>query len=474
MSSKFKEDEVTELKKSTSELKEAIVSIVAILNKHQKGRLYFGIKDNGTVVGQEIGSKTLRDVSEAITTQIEPKIYPSVSNVKIEDKDCILVEFEGDNLPYDADGRPYIRVSDQDKRLSIEEMRKILIKTAKKENWDSLISDKTVDDVNEEILKDYIKRGREVKRIPFDYTNKEDVLNKLRLLKGNKLLNAGKVLFCDDNRVVLQMAIFATNTKTTFIDIDRIEGNVFDLIKAGQEYIRKNIIWNVEITDRRKEYPEIPINSIREAIINSYAHKSFEDPKGVEISIFKDRVEIYNPGAFPEEYTPKDYIENKAHSIFRNPLIAEILYKSQDAETYSSGIRRMYEECKANGVKLDFREEKTGFTIIFYRKSFYNKNSTINNENATINEKSSTINNENATIKIEEKILEIRGKYPKLKDIYIAIIENILENTDITQEDLSNILGKSRNAISRNIKKLKELGIIERIGSNKNGYWKVK
>ena len=66
MSSKVVEDEVTELKKSTGELKEGIVSI---LNKHQKGRLYFGIKDDGTVIGQEISSKTLKEVSEAITTK---------------------------------------------------------------------------------------------------------------------------------------------------------------------------------------------------------------------------------------------------------------------------------------------------------------------------------------------------------------------------------------------------------------------
>lgn len=108
----------------------------------------------------------------------------------------------------------------------------------------------------------------------------------------------------------------------------------------------------------------------------------YQDPKGVEISIFKDRLEIYNPGTFPEQYTPNDYIENKAHSIFRNPLITEILYKSQDAESYSSGIRRMYEECKANDVKLEFREEKTGFTIIFYRKDYQNNHPKTNQKPA--------------------------------------------------------------------------------------------
>ncbi|MFH0795882.1 MAG: RNA-binding domain-containing protein, partial [Candidatus Omnitrophota bacterium] len=49
---RYKETETVELKKSTSELKEAIISICAILNKHQKGNLYFGIKNDGAVVGQ--------------------------------------------------------------------------------------------------------------------------------------------------------------------------------------------------------------------------------------------------------------------------------------------------------------------------------------------------------------------------------------------------------------------------------------
>ena len=80
---KFEESEILELKKSTSELKEAIVSVGAILNKHQKGKLYFGIKNNGIVIGQGIGKKTLRDISESVSNHIEPKIYPIVKKEKI-------------------------------------------------------------------------------------------------------------------------------------------------------------------------------------------------------------------------------------------------------------------------------------------------------------------------------------------------------------------------------------------------------
>ena len=112
MSINFSENEVIELKKSTGELKEAIISIVSILNKHNSGNLYFGIKDNGDVIGQEVSSKTIRDVSKSIAENIEPKIYPKVNKVKIDDKMCILVEFEGDDIPYLAFGRAYMRVGD--------------------------------------------------------------------------------------------------------------------------------------------------------------------------------------------------------------------------------------------------------------------------------------------------------------------------------------------------------------------------
>ncbi len=75
----YQESETLELKKSTSELKEGIISIVSILNKHKKGTLYFGIKDNGEILGQEVTNQTIRNVTKTISENIEPKIYPSVS-----------------------------------------------------------------------------------------------------------------------------------------------------------------------------------------------------------------------------------------------------------------------------------------------------------------------------------------------------------------------------------------------------------
>ena len=83
---KFKESEKLELKKSTSELKEAVISIAAILNKHQAGELYFGISNDGTVVRQTVTGKTIRDVTKTISEHIEPRIYPKVERIEIDSR----------------------------------------------------------------------------------------------------------------------------------------------------------------------------------------------------------------------------------------------------------------------------------------------------------------------------------------------------------------------------------------------------
>jgi ATP-dependent DNA helicase RecG len=48
-------------------------------------------------------------------------------------------------------------------------------------------------------------------------------------------------------------------------------------------------------------------------------------------------VEIWNPGTFPEGLTPEDFITGEEQSVLRNPLIAEILYKSKEVERWGVG-----------------------------------------------------------------------------------------------------------------------------------------
>lgn len=452
----FLENEVIEFKKTTGELKEGIISIASILNKHQNGKLYFGIKDNGDIIGQDVSSKTIREVSKSISENIEPKIYPIVNKIKLDDKECILVEFEGDDIPYLAFGRAYMRVGDEDRQLSMKEIRNIILKDENETGkWENKVSDYTTKDIDEELLKEFIEKGIKAKRINFPYTNKEQILKKLSLVnKNNELLNAGYILFAKEVKLEMQMAIFATETKLTFLDIDQVFGNIFELIEIGEGYIRKNIKWPVNFKSgnlERVEIPEIPLEAIREAIINSLIHRDFKNPKSNEVAIYKDRVEIFNPGEFPEGFKPEDFIEGQG-SIPRNPLIANTLYLSKDIEKWGSGFRRITEACQKSNTKVEFEIRKNGFMVIFYRKT----DEELLELTGEIKSNSASDTKNGTQIDTEKLILSLLEKTP-----------------NITQKELSEKTNISLRTIKRIMQQLKEKDIIERVGSDRKGYWRI-
>ena len=76
--------------------------------------MYFGVKNDGTVLGQVINDETLRTVSQAIRNHITPAIYPEITRQTFEGRDVILVSFSGTQQPYLAYNIPQIRVADED------------------------------------------------------------------------------------------------------------------------------------------------------------------------------------------------------------------------------------------------------------------------------------------------------------------------------------------------------------------------
>ena len=124
---------------------------------------------------------------------------------------------------------------------------------------------------------------------------------------------------------------------------------------------------------QRKEIPEIPIEAVREALLNSFCHKDYSVGESNEVAIYPDRIEIYNPGTFPNGLDPEDYIDRIERPVRRNPQIARLLYYSKDIESFGTGLRRIAQYCKMSGVRYEFQKKKTGFVVCFYR----NKMSTV-------------------------------------------------------------------------------------------------
>ena len=426
-----KENEFIEFKKSTSELNEGIISIVSMLNKNGKGTLYFGVRNNCDVVGQQISESTLRDISRKVYEDIKPTIYPSIHEVE-NMPGVIEVNFTGQDKPYSASGIFYIRTSDEDKKIDIKELLKMINRNdSSNALWEKEESDETIDDVDEELLKNYIIKANKCGRINEEYTNSELVLKKLGLLTNNKLNNAGKILFSKNKPIVLKLAVFATDEKLSFIDINRYEGNLFELSKKGQEYIKEHINYAAEIIDdKRVEVPEIPSEAIREVVLNSLCHSSFDTTVNNEIYITPTKVVIFNPGSFPNGYEPKDFAYGGVESVLRNPLISKVLYYSNDIDSWATGFRRIFKQCEKYSVKFSYSMKNQGFEFCFYRK-----NKQLDNES--------------------------------------MIIDIIKNNPSITISRIAEITGKSTRSIQLKLNELKKQGTIKRIGSNKTGYWKI-
>lgn len=441
------ETEELEFKRSTGEVHDAMKDVVAILNKHEKGILYFGVAPNGDVKGLQVAESTLRDVSRVVFESIKPQIYPQIQKITIDGCDIIEVKFSGKNKPYSAYGKYYIRVADESRELTPAELKEMMLSSEYSERWEQFETEYTIKDVDEAALKDFYNRATACGRLPDEEFDAEKLLNKLCLLQNGKLNNAGYVLFGNNGPVTLKMAVFASDEKLTFLDINRAEDNIFRLVDTALTYIKKNIRWRAEIGNvTREEIPEIPLKALREIVINSFAHAQYGTTTQHEIDIHPGKVVIYNPGEFPPEFSPEDFATKNLSSIIRNELIAKVLYLCHDIESFGSGFKRVYTLCNQNGVECSYEKTPIGFSFVFLR----------NDPNATVN-----------VPKNDKNVPIVLSKTEK------AVYELLKVQPNLTREELSIEISKTVKTVQRALDGLKTKGLISRVGTNRRGYWKI-
>lgn len=373
------------------------------------------------------------------------------------------VRFAGSDAPYLAYGRAYIRIADEDRQLSARELERMFLRRAKDASrWEAELSDKTLRDVDAPAVRRLVRKGRLAGRLDFAFTGVKATLNKLKLLRGARLLKAAQALFCKDNGLRLQAAVFAGTDKSTFLDLKEFGGTIFSVLEAAEAYIKEHIDWRVGFGRlEREEVPEIPLSALREALVNSLCHRDYADLKGNEVAVFKDRVEIYNPGEFPEGFTPEDFIAGQERSMPRNPLIARVLFRSKDVEEWGSGLKRISRECAKAGVRTDFKVLKSGFLVIFHRAPAPTTEKKRLGEK--LGERLGEKVGQNVGVKFGEKV---GGNQRR-------ILELILEDRHATIQSLSRRLKISTTATENNLADLKKKGLLRRAGPDKGGHWEI-
>lgn len=413
------------------------------------GTLLLGVSDDNQIKGFALNNVKRSAIQDSIQL-INPQLHCPFYKVIFEEKEVWVIEISsGPQKPYTLSGAIYIRQGPNTQKITSVEQMRDFFQQANRIYFDE--SPCPGFDVTKDLEEEYFEEFRAMAKLS-PGISREQILSNLKLQLEDTSFKNGAVLFFTKQpdlffeKAVIRAIAFASETKAEIIDDKILSGPLMWQYRDAMTWLRNklNVRYEIEGAGPRKEHWEIPEIVFKEAIINALAHRDYYDKGGrITIELHPDRVEISNPGGLVSAIAPKDF-GKKSHS--RNPLIFGLFERIQMVEQVGSGISRIKESLNEAGLpKPEFNIEGM-FTLKLTRP--------------IVSEKTS----EKTSGKTSGKT---RVKTPDL------ILNFVRENQEVTIEELASKIGITTRSIERNILKLKEEGKLERIGSDKGGYWKI-
>ena len=343
----------------------------------QGGVIYVGKDDDGKVVSLRHAKKLLEDLPNKITSILG--IIADVNFHQTEDGDFIEIVVEPQPNPVNYKGEYHYRSGATKQELKGAALDKFLLQKQGKK-WDSvMIPNVSVADLKSVTFDLFKEKGIKSKRI--DESCKDDMpaqlIENLRLSENESLKRAALLLFHPDpERFVtgayIKIGFFRTDSDLLFHD--EIHGNLFEQVEKTMELLMTKYtkaLISYEGISRVETY-EYPKDALREALLNAVTHKNYAGCIPIQISVYADRIMIWNEGQLPENWTVKNLISKHSSRPF-NPDIANAFFRSGYVEAWGRGIEKMTELCLEAGLpKPQLMPEGTDFWIVF-RKETYNE-----------------------------------------------------------------------------------------------------
>lgn len=371
----FNESETVEFKTSLSEIDQILETVSAFSNTNG-GVIYIGVTDNGTISGVTIGKGTLEVLANEIKLNTDPRVFPNIEIDEIESLTIIKVSVQEYPIkPVWSREKVFLRVGKTNQKASAEKIREMIALNTPF-HWDrQVLTEHNLSDISEEDVKSFIHLSNEERNSILETgRNIKSQLDRLNLLHNDKLTNAAILLFGKTPQIIYPRSIvkcakFTGNEAIDFIDMQDIKGTLISLVPEVLNFIRKHINVSINISGKaqREEIWAYPKEALREAVINAICHRNYEDTGNVQIRIFDDRLEIWNPGTLPEGITI-DSLKGDHRSRPRNELIARCFYLIKYIEQWGTGTNRIINSCKEAGLQEPLFEVKDNdFIITFYR-----------------------------------------------------------------------------------------------------------
>ncbi len=486
------ESRTLELKKTTGELKDGMHAACAFLNT-DGGWLIFGIAPKSLkIVGQHVTDDTKREISQALAG-IEPAydiqpIYVDVPDYS--DNKVIAFHFDGwkwGKKPYTFRGRPYYKIESTTKIMPREMYdERIRAHEPHSFSWESFpAKGVSLSDLNKDRILGCIRLGVNGGRIPESALTApiEDTLAKWKLTVNGVPTNGAAMLFSDNiypyDNFQLRLARFFGNDKLEFIDNQRAEGNFFDLLDAGMAFLFKHLNLSGKITNKslmREERLEVPVSALREALINALCHRQWEKANlTISIAVYDDRVEIANPGILPSKITPEN-IKESHESFPYNRNMAHALYRSTFLESWGSGIHRIIEACREQGVEEPtWRWDGAFVYVTFKRPTRQSSNTTQVPNNVAPSSPETEQVHQKTDSSSSERSLETIISSPEFinssSDHKVLMLLNY--DSRFTLEKIAKYLNMTKRGVQKITSRLQESGVLSRKGSTKAGEWIV-
>jgi predicted HTH transcriptional regulator len=235
----------------------------------------------------------------------------------------------------------------------------------------------SINEIDEKKIDTFVRIAQKARNFPLqvgtpviDVLRHLNLVNTCNLLKNPAILLFGKYPQRFFITSEIKCAQFYGDEVTKPIpSYQGYQGDLFEMVTQAVDFVASRI--NVRVGTRHNSVQapidfELPLESIREAIVNAVAHRDYTSKGSIQVMLFRNRLEIWNPGHLPTGITIEQLYE--VHESFpNNPLIANPLYLAAYAEKLGTGTADILKQCLAIGLKPPTFSQTDNFRITFWR-----------------------------------------------------------------------------------------------------------
>ena len=245
--------------------------------------------------------------------------------------------------------------------------------------WDATADRKaTLDDLDPEAIARFVRRARKARNFPLPIEAElEEVLTHLNLIDDGRPTHAAVLLFArKPQRFMLTTEVKCAHFHGTEVakpipSHQVYKGTAFELVDQAIDFVMSKINLSVGTRSESPQAPveyEIPRDVVAEAIVNAIAHRDYNSNASVQVMLFTDRLEVWNPGTLPPALT-LDKLREPHGSFPGNPLLAEPLYLTKYIERMGTGTGDMIKACVEAGLAEPDFKLTDGFVTTIWRSA---------------------------------------------------------------------------------------------------------